>query len=223
MKNLKRTLHLHLNISSFKLDRTLAQSVTSLSDVNAVEIVGTEGGVALRALPLACIVTRLHTLEAEDMEALCQHGILYTRVAARTRQTGLQEQETSVISKGDQLQLQTKRFSAPVAYLVFINFLVKYLVTVSHALSRLLGFLDLPAQFGDVLLMKLNKPVKYIHSPISSLKIILPGSSSLAHIERRACTRTCARRALKDSFSLEMLFSITSSRTSFNRCCTPSS
>lgn len=86
--------------------------VASLSDVDSVEIVCPEGGVALRALPLACIITRLHTLEAEDVEALCQNSILYTRVAAWTCQTGLQEQETFVISSCSrakaQLHAQTK-------------------------------------------------------------------------------------------------------------------
>lgn len=76
------------------------QSVTGLADVDAVEIVGAEGSVALWALSLACVVTRLHALEAEDVEALCQHSILYTRVAARTRQTGLQEQDAFIFLKG---------------------------------------------------------------------------------------------------------------------------
>lgn len=93
----------------------MGQSVTSLSNVDAVEIISAEGSVALRALPLACIITRLHTLEAEDVEALCQHSILYTRVAAWTRQTGLQEQETFIISKktltpATKAVLQTKHF-----------------------------------------------------------------------------------------------------------------
>ena len=35
--------------------------------------------------------------------------------------------------------------------------------------------------------------------------------------------RTCARRELKDSFSREMLFSTTSSRTRLSLCCTCSS
>lgn len=71
----------------------MAQAVSSLAYVDAVEIVGTECRVALWAFPLPRIVTRLHTLEAEDVEALCQNGILNSRVAAWTRQTGLQQQE----------------------------------------------------------------------------------------------------------------------------------
>lgn len=55
------------------------------ADVNAVEVVCSEGGVALGALPLTCVVACLHALEAEDVEALCQYRILHPRVAARTR------------------------------------------------------------------------------------------------------------------------------------------
>lgn len=63
------------------------------SDVNAMEVIGAEGGVALGALPLAGVVARLDALEAEDVEALCEDGILHPRVAARTRQTGLGDTE----------------------------------------------------------------------------------------------------------------------------------
>lgn len=55
------------------------------ADVYAVEVVCSEGGVALGALPLACVVACLNALEAEDVEALCQYRILHPRVAARTR------------------------------------------------------------------------------------------------------------------------------------------
>lgn len=57
----------------------------ALADVNAVEVVRSEGGVALGALPLTCVVACLDALEAEDVEALCQYGVLHPRVAARTR------------------------------------------------------------------------------------------------------------------------------------------
>lgn len=103
MKNLDNRALFTANPSTSKRSARSAlvqrtNRVTGLSDVDAVEIVGAEGGVALRALPLARIVTRLHALEAEDVEALCQHGVLYARVAARTRQSGLREQETFVFS-----------------------------------------------------------------------------------------------------------------------------
>lgn len=48
-----------------------------LADVDAVEVVGAEGGVALGTLPLTCVVARLHALEAEDVEALGQHSVLH--------------------------------------------------------------------------------------------------------------------------------------------------
>lgn len=52
------------------------------ADVDAVEVVCSEGGVALGALPLARVVARLDALEAEDVVALGQHGVLHPRVAA---------------------------------------------------------------------------------------------------------------------------------------------
>lgn len=56
----------------------------ALADVNAMEVVCSESGVAFGTLPLACVVACLNTLEAEDVEALCQYSILHPRVAART-------------------------------------------------------------------------------------------------------------------------------------------
>lgn len=52
------------------------------ADVDAVEVICSEGGVALGALPLARVVARLDALEAEDVVALGQHGVLHPRVAA---------------------------------------------------------------------------------------------------------------------------------------------
>lgn len=54
-----------------------------------MEVVGAEGGVALGALPLARVVARLYTLEAEDVETLGQDSVLYPGVTARARQTRL--------------------------------------------------------------------------------------------------------------------------------------
>lgn len=56
-----------------------------LTNVNAVEVVGSEGGVAFGALPLARVVARLDALEAEDVEALGQYSVLHPGVAAWTR------------------------------------------------------------------------------------------------------------------------------------------
>lgn len=52
------------------------------ANVDAVEVVCSEGSVALGALPLARVVASLDALEAEDVVALGQHGILHPRVAA---------------------------------------------------------------------------------------------------------------------------------------------
>lgn len=55
-----------------------------LTNVNAMEVIGSEGGVAFGALPLACVVARLNALKAEDVEALGQHSVLHPGVAAWT-------------------------------------------------------------------------------------------------------------------------------------------
>lgn len=76
----------------------------ALADVNAVEVVGPERGVALGALPLTCVVARLDALEAEHVEALGQHGVLHPRVAARTREAGLREGRNHW-NKSDELEM----------------------------------------------------------------------------------------------------------------------
>lgn len=48
-----------------------------LADINAVEVVGAEGSIALGTLPLTCVVARLHALKAEHVEALGQHSVLH--------------------------------------------------------------------------------------------------------------------------------------------------
>lgn len=60
-----------------------------LADVNAMEVVGAEGCVALGTLSLTSVIPSLDALEAEDVEALCQNGVLHPRVAARAGQASL--------------------------------------------------------------------------------------------------------------------------------------
>lgn len=48
-----------------------------LADVNAVEVVGAEGSIALGTLPLTRVIARLYALEAKDVEALGQHSVLH--------------------------------------------------------------------------------------------------------------------------------------------------
>lgn len=62
-----------------------------LANVNAMEVVCAEGCVALGTLSLTGVVASLDALEAEDVEALCQHGVLHPRVAARTGQASLRD------------------------------------------------------------------------------------------------------------------------------------
>ena len=49
-------------------------------------VVRPEGGIALGALAVPCLVTRLQTVETEDMETLGQNSILLVRFASRTGQ-----------------------------------------------------------------------------------------------------------------------------------------
>lgn len=55
-----------------------------LTNVNPMEVIGSEGCVALGAFPLPGVVASLDALEAEDMKALGQHSVLHSGVAART-------------------------------------------------------------------------------------------------------------------------------------------
>lgn len=63
-----------------------------LGDVDAVEVVGAEGTVALGALPLSGVVTHLETLVAEHVETLGEHRLLVSGVAAGAAQLGLRTQ-----------------------------------------------------------------------------------------------------------------------------------
>lgn len=55
-----------------------------------MEVVGAEGTVALGALPLSGVVTHLETFVAEHVEALGEHRLLVSGVAAGAAQFGLQ-------------------------------------------------------------------------------------------------------------------------------------
>lgn len=79
---------IHLFFSSPPLSR-FSSFPQQLGDVDAVEVVGTEGTVALGALPLSGVVARLQTLVAEHVEALGEHCLLVAGVAARTTQLRL--------------------------------------------------------------------------------------------------------------------------------------
>lgn len=90
-----------LNISSVPLSslqpcprfgsvRCFLPSLGELGDVDAVEVVGAEGAVALGAFPLSGVVTHLETFVAEHVETLGEHSLLVPGVAARAAQLGLQ-------------------------------------------------------------------------------------------------------------------------------------
>lgn len=61
-----------------------------LGDVDAVKVVGSEGTVALGALPLPGVVTHLQTFVAENVETLGEHRLLVSCVAAGAAQLGLE-------------------------------------------------------------------------------------------------------------------------------------
>ena len=63
--------------------------VTCSADVDAMEVVGTKGGVALGALPLAGLIAAPHTLEAENVEALGKDCIFLAGVTAGAGQPRL--------------------------------------------------------------------------------------------------------------------------------------
>lgn len=65
-------------------------SVYPLGDVNAVKVIGSEGTVALGALPLPGVVAHLQTFVAEDVETLGENRLLVSRVAAWAAQLRLQ-------------------------------------------------------------------------------------------------------------------------------------
>ncbi len=72
------------------------------SDVDAMEIVGAKCGIALWALSLTGVVARLHALETENVEALCQNSVLYTWIAAWTRQPGLWNRQKQILQRHEQ-------------------------------------------------------------------------------------------------------------------------
>lgn len=65
------------------------------ADVDAMEVVGTKGSVALGALPLAGLIAAPHALEAEHVEALSKNCILLAGVAAGAGQPRLGRAEAS--------------------------------------------------------------------------------------------------------------------------------
>lgn len=59
-----------------------------------MEVVGTKSSIAFRAFSLARVIARLHALEAKNVEALGQNGVLHTWIAAWTRQSSLGQKTT---------------------------------------------------------------------------------------------------------------------------------
>lgn len=60
-----------------------------------MEVIGTEGRIALRTFPIARVVPSAKTVQAEDMETLRQDTVLFPNLTGRTRQLIL-KQGTSV-------------------------------------------------------------------------------------------------------------------------------
>lgn len=70
--------------------------MTSL-DVDAVEVVAAEAGVALGAFALPGLVPCLDALDAEHVEALGEDGVLVVHVAAGAAQLGLWKGESVIL------------------------------------------------------------------------------------------------------------------------------
>jgi len=71
-----------------------------LLDVDAVEVVAAEPGVALWTLALPRLVPGLDAFDAEDVEALGQHRILVVHVAARAAELCLGMQDAASEKNG---------------------------------------------------------------------------------------------------------------------------
>lgn len=80
----------HLSpLSSLSVDSVHHVVLAKLSYVDAVEVVGSESGVAFGALPLASVVTGLQAFVAEDVETFGEDGLLVPGVTTRTPQFSL--------------------------------------------------------------------------------------------------------------------------------------
>lgn len=107
-----------------------------------MEVISPESGVALGTLPLTRVVPRLHALEAEDVEALRQDGVLHTRVATGTGEAclgGVGEREgggrEGQSYRGSLARLSKHPGTHPLTgragtYLVLINLLIENFITV---------------------------------------------------------------------------------------------
>ena len=62
-----------------------------------MKVVGSEGTVALGALPLSGVVTHLQAFVAEHVETLGEHRLFVSRVAAGAAQLGLETHKTHCI------------------------------------------------------------------------------------------------------------------------------
>lgn len=61
---------------------SLNYPIVDLSNVNAMEVIGSESSIALRTLPLPIVIAALQALVTEDVETLCKHGLLIPRITA---------------------------------------------------------------------------------------------------------------------------------------------
>ena len=115
-----------------------SSSSSSLRYINAVEIVGTEGGVAFGAFPLARLVARLDAREAKYVEAFGQDGVLALDLARRARHQLLhlaQLLRQDLVGGGGQLELlHPLHLLAQVTQLLGSASLLERLLGVNHVL-----------------------------------------------------------------------------------------
>lgn len=68
-----------------------------LSDVNAMEVVGSKSSIALGTFPLPIVIAGLQALITEDMETLCKHSLLIPGITTGATQLSLRTNNLQLI------------------------------------------------------------------------------------------------------------------------------
>lgn len=75
-----------------------------LSDVNAMEIIGSKSSIALGTFPLPIVIAGFQALVTEDMETLCKHSLLIPGITTGATQLSLR---TNILQSA-KIQCQNK-------------------------------------------------------------------------------------------------------------------
>lgn len=63
--------------------------ILDLSDVNAMEVIGSKSSIALGTFPLPSVIAGLQALVTKNMETLCKHSLLIPGIATGTTKLSL--------------------------------------------------------------------------------------------------------------------------------------